>query len=80
MSEFAEFIYDNDFKDLHNKNLAMMMWLPHSILKNLQKYFQACTPAVTKPNNLRSIMAHNPVDPITYKEAEILLPCLMEII
>ena len=80
MSEFAEFVYNIDFKDLHNKNLVMMTWLPHTLITYLQKYFQACTPALTKPNNLSNIMVRYPIDPRTYEEAESLLPLLMDII
>ena len=35
MSEFVDFIYDNDFKDYHNKNLDIMPWLPHLLLTYL---------------------------------------------
>ena len=80
MSEFAEFIYENDFKDLYDKNLTMMPWLPHTLLIYLQKYFQACTPAATKPKNLRGIMAQDPIDHMTFKEAETILPQLMDIL
>ena len=80
MSEFVEFVYDTDFKDLHNKYLAMILWLPHTLLAYLRKYFQAFTPVATEPKNLRGFMAQHPIDPRIYKEAESLLPLLMDII
>ena len=80
MSKFAEFVYDTDFKDLYNKSLTMMPWLPHTLLTYLQKYFQACTPSVTKHKNLRGIMAQDPIDPRTYKETESFLTRLMDIL
>ena len=79
VSEVAEFIYDNYFKDLHNKNLAMIQWLPHSLLTYPQKYFQACIPTATKPNNLRDLKAQEPIYPRTFKESEIFFSRLMDI-
>ena len=35
MSEFAELIYENYFKNIRNKNLAMIPWLPHTLLTYL---------------------------------------------
>ena len=80
VSKFAEFFYNNEFKDLHNKNLAVMPWLPHTLLTFLQKYFQTCTPAGTQPKKLRGNMAQEPIYSRTFKEAEIILPRLMDII
>ena len=80
MSEFAEFIYDNDFKDLRDNNMTMMPWLPHSLLIYLQKYVQSCTLAVTRSQNLRGIVVQDPIDPRIFKEVGTLLPHLIEII
>ena len=78
MYDFVEFVYYNGFKDLHNKNLAMMTWLPHILLTYLKNYFQYCTPVATKPKNLRGLMTQNTIYPRTVKEAEIILPRLMD--
>ena len=75
-----ESVYDNNFKDLHNKYLAMMTWLLRTLYIFLQKYFQACTLVATKPKNLRGIMAQNLIDPRTFKEDETLLQRLMDTI
>ena len=56
MSEFSDFVHDNQFKSLHDKHLPSMPWLPHTLLIYLQKYFQACTPVVTKLKHIRAII------------------------
>ena len=37
MSEFTEFVYATDFKDLHNKDLNTIPWLPHTLFTYLKK-------------------------------------------
>ena len=78
ISKFTEFMYDNDSKYLHNNNLAMATWLLHSLVAYPQKHFQTCTSAATKPTNLQGIIEHEPIDPMTYKEAEFLLTHLLD--
>ena len=80
MSEFAEFVYDNQFKSLHDKHLPSMPWLPHTLLTYLQKYFQACTPAATKPKNIRAIINGEAINPKVFKDAEFLLPRFMDML
>ena len=76
----SEFVYNTDFKDMHNKNLAIMPWLPHILITYLQKYFQACNPVAKKPKNLRGIITHDCIGHRTYKEAESLLSRMMDIL
>ena len=80
MSEFAEFVYDNQFKSLHDKHLPSMPWLPHTLLTYLQKYFQACTPVATKPKHIRAIINGEAIHPKIFKDAEFLLPRFMDML
>ena len=79
VSEFADFVYNNDLKDLHTKNLAMIPCLSHTLLTYLKKCVQAYNPAAKKSNNLRGLMAQNPIELMTLKEAKILLPYIIDI-
>ena len=80
MSDFSELIYDNKLKDLHNKNLDMMKWLPFFLLIYLKKYVKVCNPQATNHKHLRSIIDQEPIDPMTYKEDESLFPRIIEIL
>jgi hypothetical protein len=60
-SEFAEYIYDSEFKSLFQKHIPAMPWLPHSLISYIQQHFQDVTPIATKPKNLRSTLAGEPL-------------------
>ena len=80
ISQFAEFIYDSDFKHMHETHLSSMPWLPHTLLCYLQKYFQACTPAATRPRHLRAMINGDPIPSNLFKDAEFLLPKFMDLL
>ena len=78
ISEFAEHIYDSQYKSFHDKHLPTIPWLSYTLLTYLQKYFQTCTHVACKPSNIRAIMSGSTIYPKLFKDAELSFPNFME--
>ena len=80
MLEFAGYTHDPQFHSLFKEHLPTMAWLPYSLVNYLQQFFSACTPAATKPANIRAIINGSPISPQLFQTAETFWPRIMDIL
>ena len=79
-SEFAEYIYDSEFKSMLHKNFPAMLWLPHSLIFYIQQHFQAITSISTKPKNIHTTLAGEPLSHKIFYDSEHLFSRIMDIL